>query len=804
MSLASGISSRQAFWQHVVRTLVRAGDLPPDVAARVENQHAESADPVRVSAALLSDRGVVTLVLDSYEHLADAIAQVDEDLLRLLETVPTLRLVVAARGNTAVAGFNSPDGRAGRVVTSRELALTAHEIRTLLHEQAGIDDESLADTVLAVTGGFALTVRAVVLAVAQLGDIPSLGSMDWDSIVTSRLESLLPNADAVRFVTDTSVPPYFDVGAAQQLSGHPDPEPLLRMLERNGFGRWIPFSTSCRVFQYVGTFRQAFRTRAREDLDRFRRLCVLGATWLLAHGEIDQALQLALEGEDYGFANRIFASLMIQDPDGCVSDRFLPVLRTVPEEILADYPVLALGLGLALQSNPLLRPEAPSVFRVVIDSTEFPPHISPEVDAFSLLVMKAVASRIAYAFPESAQTALDALRALEAVPADLVTANQEHVGVALRQLSFSLMQKGRIEDAVVTATRAVAVSTSPMARNYATVYAAGASAFAGDMVRAQAFMASIDADADSVSLRRSSMSAMGMVAEGYRLLDALEFQNAADKLLDTDANTSTSEFWPFFTAISVSARTGLGQGVAEAERVAAELAGQRPPGIGDNVATDHLHAVLGRAFLAAGDRRAAAGVLDSRPPDRAHLAPARIVRLLVDDRVEDALTLAIAALDLPDHTLRTRADTRTVGAVAALRCGDRELAWEWVNAAAATWETSGPRQHVALLTAADRRLLDELAVEKASRAVAAYLDVPAPPEPSQSVVSSPLTPRERVVLRALDTHGSVREVAEALIVSPHTVKSQLQSIYRKLRVSSRHGAVAVARQHGLLEEAAER
>ncbi|MFD4957893.1 LuxR C-terminal-related transcriptional regulator [Microbacterium sp. NPDC058389] len=799
VSLASGIASRQTFWQHVASTLARAGELPPDVAVRVKEQLAACVDPVQIATGLLRGQGEVTLVLEAYEHLAGAIPQVDGDLRRLLSAAPELRLVVATRANTSLVEYDPPDGRAVRVVTSPELALTVDEVQALLAELAGIDDPEVAASVVAATGGFALTVRAVVLAMAQLGGIPRLDSIEWDSVVTARMESLLPDAEAIAFVTDTSVPPYFDVDVASRLSGHPDVERILAVLEHNGFGRWIPYTGARPFFQYVDSVRDAFRARATTQQDRFQRLCVLSAEWLLAQDEIDQALQLAIEAEDYAFADRIFVSLVIQNPDSYITDRFLPTLQGVPEAVLHEHPVLAFGLGLALDANPLLRHDAPRAFRIVVESSASPSYLSPELDAFSLMAMRAVASRIAFDFHGSAAMAQSALALLEAVPADIVAEHGEHVGTTLRQLSFSLLQAGHIDDAVATASRSVSACTSQTTRNYSVVYAAGASAFAGDMGRAQAFLASVDPAAWPEGMRRSYLSALAVVTEGYRLLDAMDPQGAADVLLETDAYTPTSEFWPYFTAISLSARVALGQGVAEAERVAAELAGPTPPGVGDNVSTDHLHAVLARAFLLAGDRRTAGRVLDGCSPERAQLAAARIARLIADDQGPAALALARSALDLADHTPRTKADTRAVSAVAALRCGDPELAWAWLNAAVSTWETLGPRAHVAMLGSADRLLLQELATLKGSRAATAYLDVPLNTAPPPNVAPNPLTSRELVVIRAVDTHESVREVAKALVVSPHTIKSQLQSIYRKLQVSSRHAAVAVARERGLLD-----
>ena len=61
-----------------------------------------------------------------------------------------------------------------------------------------------------------------------------------------------------------------------------------------------------------------------------------------------------------------------------------------------------------------------------------------------------------------------------------------------------------------------------------------------------------------------------------------------------------------------------------------------------------------------------------------------------------------------------------------------------------------------------------------------------------------LTAREAVVLHALTRTGSAAEIAETLVVSPNTVKSQLRSLYRKLGVTSRPEALDAARRLGLL------
>jgi LuxR family maltose regulon positive regulatory protein len=63
-----------------------------------------------------------------------------------------------------------------------------------------------------------------------------------------------------------------------------------------------------------------------------------------------------------------------------------------------------------------------------------------------------------------------------------------------------------------------------------------------------------------------------------------------------------------------------------------------------------------------------------------------------------------------------------------------------------------------------------------------------------------LTPAELRVLQFLPTHLSFPEIAGQVFVSPNTVKTQAQGVYRKLGVSSRGAAVERARAAGLLDD----
>jgi LuxR family maltose regulon positive regulatory protein len=65
--------------------------------------------------------------------------------------------------------------------------------------------------------------------------------------------------------------------------------------------------------------------------------------------------------------------------------------------------------------------------------------------------------------------------------------------------------------------------------------------------------------------------------------------------------------------------------------------------------------------------------------------------------------------------------------------------------------------------------------------------------------ASALTAAELRLLPLLTTHLSFPEIGAEFFLSPHTVKSQAYSLYRKLGVSTRNQAVMRARELGMLE-----
>jgi LuxR family transcriptional regulator, maltose regulon positive regulatory protein len=79
--------------------------------------------------------------------------------------------------------------------------------------------------------------------------------------------------------------------------------------------------------------------------------------------------------------------------------------------------------------------------------------------------------------------------------------------------------------------------------------------------------------------------------------------------------------------------------------------------------------------------------------------------------------------------------------------------------------------------------------------------LPFPPQSTSSAQSElyePLSPQEQRVLRLLVAGRTYAEIAQELIVSLNTIKTQVSSIYRKLGVSRRAEATAVSQRLHLL------
>jgi len=120
----------------------------------------------------------------------------------------------------------------------------------------------------------------------------------------------------------------------------------------------------------------------------------------------------------------------------------------------------------------------------------------------------------------------------------------------------------------------------------------------------------------------------------------------------------------------------------------------------------------------------------------------------------------------------------------------------------ASQEDGNSRNAVFLSSLYVSRLLAAFEQEKETGAHRATDQQEIQPEPAAAAVQrqgvEPLSRQELRVLRLLVTGQTYAEMAETLIVSPNTIKTQVSSIYRKLGVSRRAEAIAATQRLQIL------
>ena len=168
-----------------------------------------------------------------------------------------------------------------------------------------------------------------------------------------------------------------------------------------------------------------------------------------------------------------------------------------------------------------------------------------------------------------------------------------------------------------------------------------------------------------------------------------------------------------------------------------------------------------------------------------------------------ALVLAASAL-VRAHRGRVEEAQRDLAAAHELRAQltdfatwyEVELSVVMARAAIRLSDVNAARDLLAAARRGIERLPDAVTLEAWLEESWAQLDSVLGPASAPQLV---LTTAELRTLRYLPTHLSFREIGERAFVSGNTVKTQANSVYRKLDVSCRSDAVTRARQLGLLD-----
>lgn len=800
IALSSEATTRHAFWQAVAVSAQRYGHLDSHTGAALVHTIEAHDDPVSSVASFLRTRGEMVLVFDAYENLRGLTPEIDSDILRLTEQVPNLRIVVTTRAATSLADDVLELRGRVRKITERHLQFTAEETAQLLNEHAPHVDQVATDLIHRETRGYPLAIRAAAFALAQRRSTPTHGTAQWRALVTKDLKSQLSDPATIEFIFDTCAPPYFDASLARSLTGSSEVQKVLDELEWHGFGRWIPYAQNRPVFQYVESLRDTFRNELlTTDHERYIKGAASSAQWLHDNADHEIALGLAIEAKQYELASTITTTLIVTSPESYSSDGLEKYLRHVPRAVLPHYPFLAFALGLAHLTTLETRASAGEYFFLVATHGAANIQRMAPTDAFFALSARALSLRYIGRFEESGAEAARALSYFDSMAIEHHDGFPEFKPLVFRQLAYSLFQVGEVEQARATMSRAVTSATTTWSKNYTLAYGVGLHAVAGYAHHAESTRRMVDPDAWPRDHEHSIMNGLGVVGAATLRLDAFDCSGALDDIAMADSYIHTTEFWPLFTWATMNARLGLGEAWAEAHRIEEALASTPVPlGVGSNLGTAAVEGMLAILWLSTGQLAKASALLEQESNCPGQFAPAQLLHLILSGETEAALRELPGLTAKFGHTIRSRAATLTLGAVAALREGNKTTATSLLERAAALSHSHGARAHLMYVPAADLEQLRAIAATTAKSMSIDYL---------AGAIASPivgtteflaLSDGELVVLRAVAEHRTQAEAAKALYLSSNTIKTHLKSIYRKLGVDSRKAAIQRAIEVGLL------
>lgn len=793
-------ASATAFWTYVIESAERLGAIGATCRQEVIEDLESHDDRVAALVRLLRKDHSLVLVLDAYENLHQFTDSIDQDLLRLAQMALGFRVIVTTRAPTALADPARALRGLVALINADDLAFTIDETRDLLH--LANSDEGLrgqADQIQQETRGYPLAIRAFTVT----GRHPIRArtrDQSWGELVAQDLRTQLEDSQLLEFAARTSVPPYFDEALAVALAHEGDAGAMLDRLEWNGYGRWIPHAPGTPVFQYVETFRDVMRADLEQNDPRsYRSTAARCAAWLHQEGQHDEAFGMAIQGEDYHLASTVYMSVLLSSPESYTTDRLNRQMQDVSRETLNQYPLLAFARGIALLSNPATRASAGPYFVRTAEQTGVDWRGLDPNSSFFQRVAKSACLRYIGRYREAAPAAAAAYDFYRVVDMADEARLVELRPIGLRQIAYSLFQAGQFGLAAQAASEAIDSARVSWSRNYTVVYAAGLAAIEGRVKDSARFATLVDPDAWPRDHAYTFVNALGRVGAATRQLERQEYAATLAEYEGCDGFLDTAEFWPFITWTRLHAHLARGTAASELHRITNALAAQpMPPGSGDNVGTAMLRGLLAMGWLAAGNRAAAQDQLNQAADWPAQVAPAQMLALLDSGDALDALHQLPALESAGGHTVRSEIALLTFGAAAAVRAGRVPTATTLLQRAAALHHEHGVRAHLIFLTTQDLAALRVLA-RSAGTAAVEYLFADIRSVRLDTAPRYPaLTSRERTVVQALAVHRRRVDVANALHVSPETVKSQVASIYRKWQVNSRGGVIERAIELGEL------
>jgi LuxR family maltose regulon positive regulatory protein len=628
------------------------------------------------------------------------------------------------------------------------------------------------------------------------------------------------------FLLRTSVLHQFSGPLCDFVTGRQDSTHQLAEMERAGLflealdatGEW---------FRYHTLFAQAMRTEAHRRLgeDTLRALSAQASIWFEARGRFTEAIEAALQAQNMQRALILIGQLIEARSLHELQEvhTVLLWLQQIPEALLKYYPVLCQYYAAALLFSGKVVPAGFTQLEKLLQMAEEGWRAMGnaakigEAQTFRAMIASRQGAR---------QRALALAReALTRLPADAKAWRNISLGI----VGIGALQEGQLNEAydVLQEARACweAVGNFDAMRGIILIlgkiyFEQAALHKAEDSYRQVLTLAQEAKDGEDTAHALQSLAA---VAYERNLLATAE-QQAQEALAVSSQIASTER--------QVEAALLLAR--AEHARGQSEAALQRCASLSDILSSGtpletplraqisrRIQAEQARFHLAAGDYAVVHRWANSRYQHDEHISPSQreredliIVRLLIVQgkirEAQDMLTRLLASTGEAER-IRIKLEIQLLQAMVyaaskqlhearqhlltvlkhAHTEGFLRLFLDEGETIAALLHTLIPQVHEQALRSYARSILHAFAQERGKTEAPANL--------FSGQLIKPLSPQELRVLRLLAAGRSNREIALEHIVSVNTIRTQVQSIYRKLGVNNRVGACEMARQLHLFE-----
>ncbi|MDQ1123250.1 LuxR C-terminal-related transcriptional regulator [Microbacterium trichothecenolyticum] len=738
------------------------------------------ADLDRVARAFTEGPSRHVLLVDNH---IEGVGVTSDDLLDMLRADAELRIVVATRYAT---GMESPLVALEfdvHVVAPNHLRMTRDELALVLELNGVETTEAATDELAEHTHGWP-ALGQLASARLRLEGMPlrtrdeAIAVADYasEALTTDMEERLgIPVTDEVRLL---AVAPFINAALADAMgidSRTGSTAELLTQLQRAGFV-W-PSSTRLVLAEPIREHWLRDISAREPELVASARVRLLDH--LVSAGESLLAAQLAADADQW---QTLASVLRTSAPEIWARDEhsfshLLARLRTSAQT--APLPVEVL---LTLDPETAQSPETPGL--VVGALSRLPDAKTAAVGNLEALTLRVSLLRAAGRFAlatESASLLVDNLRR-----------NRDHEPIAAAegwyQAGMTAFAMGRLRDAAQLLRQAE--SLAPPARRIRARGAIAVIALLEGDVRGAASIVEEDLDDSWLS------SPWG---EGLRIAQAwlrLEGGDAASARTLLDAIPSTHgarELWPY--AASIHALAFLLSGAASDAlgllRTWAVRARSTPP---SHYQSTQLLTARAKVLIALRQARKALALFEGPFALSPATAPAIALSQLYAGRTHDAFVMSVkwglhhepaprAALE--SLVVSVVADVRLNGVTAHRTAAQRAESLSLRHDLWSPWSAVAPEDRALVL-----QMLSPAARERVTELCSFF---------ASSVSVPHLTKREQVVLAHLTPTSTIADIARVLVVSPNTVKTQLQSLYRKLEVSDRSSAIRAAHAWGLIE-----